>query len=334
VNYRGWKPLSRCLDALNCLREVAFTSQIVVVDNASGDGKLADFKKKYTHVNFIENTGNNGFSNGNNVGAQHASGEYLLFLNPDTSASSEPLNEMLQTAEQHPEYTIISCRQENDAGQDDKACGLFLKPITISGLTRALYRALNKKELDRIRCNGDRTLFPDWISGSLVLIKKDNFQKLGGWNEDYWIYYEDSDLCLKAWQSGGKVAYLCSVKLLHNHGGVTRRNYKAKAFYKTEVIISRHVYIRNHFQGFTRFWMQSYLVVVGREIPDSDSHARDVPGRLPREQSAAQTLPVAAASNNLHLPTEAGLRRTRRWPDARLDGPPGCRNRRLAESGR
>lgn len=261
VNYRGWKPLARCLDSLECLNEANFSSEIIVVDNASDDGQFTDFKLKYPDVHFVENSGNHGFANGNNVGADAAKGEFLLFLNPDTSASVEPLEEMLKTAAKHPDYSIISCKQVNDAGQDDKACGYFLSPTTISALSRALYRTFNKKELARTQCTNSGTIFPDWISGSLVLIKKEKFNQLGGWNEDYWIYYEDSDICKKAWEDGGKVAYLCNVTLLHSHGGVTRRNYKAKAFYKTEVMISRHVYIRNHFTGITRFLMHAYLVI-------------------------------------------------------------------------
>jgi GT2 family glycosyltransferase len=261
VNYKGWKPLARCLDSLKCLKDADFESEVIVVDNASKDGILEDFRSKYPEVTFIENSGNNGFANGNNVGANKAEGEYLLFLNPDTSATIEPLSELLKAADKHPEYGIVSCRQENESGKDDKACGLFLKPATISGISRAIYKALNKKELDRINCGNRQVLFPDWISGSLVLIKKEFFHSIGGWDEDYWIYYEDSDLCKKVWESGKKVAYLCNVTLMHSHGGVTRRNHKAKAFFKTEVMISRHVYVRNHFKGFKKHWMQTFMVL-------------------------------------------------------------------------
>ena len=98
VNYRGWGPLSRCLEALSCLDDASFSSEVIIVDNCSNDGKLKDFSTQHSSFRFIENTGNYGFSSGNNLGARNSNGDYILFLNPDTVANLPALTEMIKKA--------------------------------------------------------------------------------------------------------------------------------------------------------------------------------------------------------------------------------------------
>ena len=105
-----------------------------------------------------------------------------------------------------------------------------------------------------------QVLFPDWVSGSVVMMSRKNYDALEGWCEDFWMYYEDADLCKRAWESGGQVALVEDLKITHNHGGASRINFSVKALTKSEVVISRHVYISNHSRGIKRLLMQSYLV--------------------------------------------------------------------------
>ncbi len=83
VNYKSWSVLTDCLDSFDQYTP-KLDYEIIVVDNDSQDGEIGPFSKKYPQVNFIKNTGNNGFSHGCNLGANNAYGKYLLFLNPDT----------------------------------------------------------------------------------------------------------------------------------------------------------------------------------------------------------------------------------------------------------
>ena len=79
-------------------------------------------------------------------------------------------------------------------------------------------------------------------------MNKNWFDKIGGWNEDYWMYYEDVDLSKKTLDANGQIALIDNVNIIHNHGGSSRVDMKTKALTKTEVIISRHVYINNNFK--------------------------------------------------------------------------------------
>ena len=88
------------------------------------------------------------------------------------------------------------------------------------------------------------------------------FEKAQGWNEDYWMYFEDVDICKKVRDAKGEVVLLKDVNIIHNHGGASRINIKTSKITKSEVLISKHVYIRNHFKSLTRFLLMSLLVLM------------------------------------------------------------------------
>ena len=261
VNYRGWKRLRPCLESLQSLKDAPFPWEVIIVDNHSADNQLAAFVDDFPEFYFVENGGNFGFANGCNLGATKAAGEYLLFLNPDTRITEEAIRDLLREAEKHPEFTILSCSQLNDKGKDTRPYGLFLRPSTLTSFLRSLRLLIHKRPEPTTLRSGAQAIFPEWVSGSVVLINRKNFDRLGGWCEDFWMYYEDADLCKRVQETGGKIVLIKSIQIIHNHGGASRVNLDVKALTKSEVIISRHLYIHKHFRGITRLFMQSYLVI-------------------------------------------------------------------------
>jgi GT2 family glycosyltransferase len=260
VNYRGWKALDECLESIDSISSKTFSFEVIVVDNFSNDGQFPVFKQKYSKFTFIENTGNNGFSNGCNFGAAIATGNHFLFLNPDTKLTLEALETLLQTAVSHPEIGILSCLQINENNVFYKQNNLFPALGRFFGISRAIFRKLNKAKLEK-RFNTTTDLFyPDWVTGAVVFISRNWFDKIKGWNEDYWLYFEDVDLCKKVSDLGGKVAVTRKATIFHQHGGASRLNVKTKALTKTEVIISKHVYISNQFSTGIQVYLQSLLI--------------------------------------------------------------------------
>jgi GT2 family glycosyltransferase len=260
VNYRGWKRLRPCLESLMLMKQLSFSWEVIIIDNHSADSQLSVFVDDFPEFYFVENAGNYGFSNGCNLGASKATGEYLLFLNPDTMVTGEAVRDLLIEAEKHPEFTILSCSQVKSNGKDTRPYGLFLKPTTLTSFLRSLYLLTHKKlKPTRLR-SGAVAIFPEWVSGSIMLISRKNLDRLGGWSEDFWMYYEDADLCKRVEESGGKVVLIKSIRIIHNHGGASRVNLDIKALTKSEVIISRHLYIHKHSRGLARLLMQAYLV--------------------------------------------------------------------------
>lgn len=260
VNYRGWKALDDCLESIEAIISKTFAFEAIIVDNFSNDGQFPVFKQKYSKFTFIENSGNNGFSNGCNFGASIATGNHFLFLNPDTKLTLEALETLLETAIPNPEIGILSCVQINENAVFYKQNNLFPVLGRFFGISRSLFRKLNKAKLEN-RFNHNNDLFyPDWVTGAVIYMSREWFNKIKGWNEDYWLYFEDVDLCKKVFDSGGKVAVTRKATIFHQHGGASRLNVKTKALTKTEVIISKHTYISNQFPTGTQIYLHSLLI--------------------------------------------------------------------------
>ena len=261
VNYKSWKHLENCLKSINKVISNEFSLEVIVVDNCSHDHFFEVFKKKFIQYNFIENTGNNGFANACNLGAKNAKGTFFLFLNPDTIISKEPLLKMYTFLIENKNVGIVSCNQINTNGLYEKNVRFFPDLSTLFGL----FRALNKKKLNsKISLKND-VLYPDWVSGAVLLINRAWFDKISGWDEDFWMYYEDVNLSKKVSNLGGKVALLANTEIIHNHGGSSRINIKTASITKTEVLISKHVYIRHNYTGIKHFILQ-FLVVMNNLI--------------------------------------------------------------------
>jgi hypothetical protein len=261
VNYRGWKALGECLDSIKFVSSKSLAFETIIIDNFSNDGQFSVFKQKYPDFIFVENSGNNGFSNGCNKGASVAKGNHFLFLNPDTKITLQALITLLETTNSHPEIGILSCLQINENSELYNQNNLFPVIGRFFGISRAIYRKYNKIELyKRFKTNND-LFYPDWVSGAVVYISKKWFESVQGWNEDYWLYFEDVDLCKKVANVGGIVAVTRKATIYHQHGGASRINVTTKALTKTEVIISKHVYINSQFSFLTKVYLHCKLTI-------------------------------------------------------------------------
>ncbi len=252
VNYKSWKVLAECLDSFSQYTP-KLNHEIIVVDNDSQDGKLESFSQNYPHVTFIKNSGNNGFAHGCNLGADNARGEFLLFLNPDTVlTNSTAINSMFEFAKNNSNVGITSCRRINPKGKPEREMA-FANPWLIISWIRALYKLINKSEIQKKFPENEAVWHPDWVAGSVILIQTRFFNKVGKWGQDsFWMYYEDVDLCRKVKVLNKNIALLRNVEIKHAHGGSSRRNPKTTAITKSEVVTSSHVYIQLHTQGLNR----------------------------------------------------------------------------------
>lgn len=258
VNYNSWVVLSNCIESILNLN-TALSTEIIVVDNKSTNDLFLQYQQKFPTVKWISNSGNNGFANGCNLGAANANGDFLFFLNPDTKLKTGVLEHF--TAIYHKENIgILSCLQTNSKDSFHKYNLLFPNSLRIFGVLRSLERVFKKKQLSQHFKETNTRSYPDWISGSAIFISKHNFDLINKWNEDYWMYFEDVDLCKKAQKNNLPCVITKEVSLFHLHGGASRVNPKTKAITKSEVIKSRHVYIANHFSAVSQQWLHPLLI--------------------------------------------------------------------------
>lgn len=266
VNYRCWEKLADCLSST--LASTGDTQiETIVVDNQSDDGQLPIFSERFSAVKFVKNGGNWGFASGCNRGAAEAQGEHILFLNPDTLVQTDSLAALLESKRRHSEINLMSCRQVDAKGRNQRAFGYFETFWNSFGLIRVILQKLSPARYPSARAEHTQLLECECISGSVVLISRDDFQRLGGWDESFWMYSEDTDLCLRAYQQGMKVAYEPAVKITHLHGGASRQSKEVKALTKSEVIISKHRYIAKHATSRARGFAAHSNLVLRRVLP-------------------------------------------------------------------
>jgi len=260
VNYRSWGHLEAALFGL--ADDFPDDWEIIVVDNESVPADLEEFSAQFPWVSFIANPDNSGFGHGCNIGAAKASGERLLFMNPDVIASSKAI-QVLMRIQDTQGIGVIAPKQLSATGASQKVFddfpSLWNQSKTLKALLRILlpsvFRDPRKEYAELTQC--------DWVTGSVLMISRADFDTIGGWSEDYWMYVEDADLCRKAHDRGMSVAYTPDVEVVHAHGGSSRLNVEVKAMTKLEVIISKHVYTSIHTRGIER-WITHTMIFLLR----------------------------------------------------------------------
>ncbi len=265
VNYRCWDDLERCLESLAYLHATGQPeTEVIVVDNDSADGRLDRFASRFPDVQWIRNAGNFGFANGCNRGADAATGEQLLFLNPDCTDPDQVLGRFWQECGDQP--GIWTLRQVDQDGRPTRVFDAFPTAWNLLGPVRAVLRLLFPARYPDARRPDDGVREVDWVSGSALMISRRDFQHLGGWSDDFWMYSEDVDLCRRARRAALPVRYWPGLTITHRHGGSSRSSPEVTALTKTEVVISKHLYAHRNL-GFAAAGAFHGLLFVSRFLP-------------------------------------------------------------------
>ncbi len=249
VNYRSWKPLRKCLDSII---NQGVNSEIIVIDNENNINENKKIKNEYDSVKLLSNKENVGFSKACNQGAKISKNEWILFLNPDTIL---PKNCLIKLSKKivNNKNDIIGIKQVDENSIDNHAYGIFLNIFTFSGAIRFFYRLVTNQT--KKNNSKKREFRPDWISGSFLLISRFNFFRIGGWDENFWMYYEDMDLCKRASKIGIKTMFYNDIHCIHYHGLSSRIDFETKVTCKSQVIISSFLYINKHFSNLYKFFL-------------------------------------------------------------------------------
>lgn len=254
VNYRTWDTVARNLDTLlpSVPAGMAGLLEVVVVDNHSDDGRIGEFQSRYPQVRVLLSDGNYGYAHGCNIGARAAAGEWLLFMNPDVVADWENLHQYWEAARQQPDYQILTAPQYGDSGRLQRSFAPFTTLATYFPAVRAVLRRLFPARYPDPRKPPEQIagiVDVDWVTGSLVLMSRATFDQLGGWDEDFWLYFEDEDICRRAHDAGMKVGYFPGARFVHSHASSTRSSEEITALTKSETLLSKYLYLTKHEQG-------------------------------------------------------------------------------------
>lgn len=249
LNYRSWSMTAECIRSIE-KHSPTVDYEIIVVDNDSDDGLFEQYAQQFQAVRFLQNIGNYGYSSGCNFGAQYASGKYLVFLNPDTEMTDSPaIDTLVNYAKAHANTGIISCRKIKPGNKLEREV-TFINPWLTLGFMRSLYKVIFQRKIEQQLPKDSPIWHPQWLTGSIFFIPTAVYQQVGGLSEkDYWMYFEEMDLAHKINQIGKTITLIRDVKIKHQHGGSSRINPKTSAITKSEVMISRHVYIQKFYAG-------------------------------------------------------------------------------------
>lgn len=214
LNYNSGDFLLKCLKSLE-KNSNEINLNIWVVDNVSTDNSVNLAKKEFPKINYILSKENGGFSKGNNLALKKVKNEYILILNPDTEVFPGTLNYMVQFMKDNPDVGAATCRVELSNGELDMASHRgFPTPLASFFYyflkDDSLYH-LSKKNMEEIH-------EVDAISGSFFLIKKSILDKVGLFDESYFMYAEDLDLSFRIKKAGYKIMYVPEVKIIHYKG--------------------------------------------------------------------------------------------------------------------
>lgn len=219
VNYNTREFTLACLASLQSnLKEGEY--EIFVVDNASEDSPAADIAQVYPEAKVLALTENVGYARANNLAAAQASGRFLLFLNCDTEVPPGTVEYLLDFKRERADCGIVAPLLLNRDGTFQLSFGRDLSLVSefcMKFLAPLWYRSLYRLKKGRI----NRTV--DWVSGACFLIERSLFERLGGFDEDYFIYIEDADLCRRVRQQGFKICYSTAVNITHYLGSATSR---------------------------------------------------------------------------------------------------------------
>ncbi len=228
--------------------------EIIVVDNASGDHSipyLTDAFGNAEHVRIIAEPENRGYAAGNNKGIEKAKGEYILILNPDILVLPGAIEALLAAYEKHPNAAVIGPQLLNPDRSVQYSCYRFpntLVPVyrrTILGRLPFAQSTLDWYLMKDWDHSTERTV--EWILGACLCFRKSTLDRIGMFDERFFLYFEDVDWCRRAWDAENPVLYWPHARMIHYH----QRQSAGSAFWALLTNAVARAHVRS---GLKYFW--------------------------------------------------------------------------------
>jgi len=213
--------------ALNCIKSIKDADfgelkyEIIVVDNNSEDAIGEILAWQNPEVKFIQNEKNLGMGGGNNMGIRRATGKYIVVMNPDTLSFPDTFRRLFDYMELNKDAGVVGPLQYNPDKSIQDSCFRWYNLFT------PIYRRTPLGAFGFAQRDSDRFLMKDfdhqsirevdWLLGSFLFCRAEALKQIGYFDERFFLYFEDTDLCRRFWQKKWKVVYYPEAKIIHNH---------------------------------------------------------------------------------------------------------------------
>lgn len=228
VNYKQKGLLRQCLRGIFD-DPLPFRSEVIVVDNHSGDGSVEMIREEFSDaVKLIASPHNHGFAAGINLGMAQSVGAYLLILNADIVVFQHAIAEVMNYLKRRPQVGIAVPRLLNPDGTTQSCCYRFHSPLipiyrrTLLGRLPWAHRALQRFLMTDWDHNDSRAI--GWALGGCMVIPRTVIDRVGMFDERFFLYFEDVDMCRRVWTAGYEVHYVHTSSMVHYHHRMSAAN--------------------------------------------------------------------------------------------------------------
>lgn len=264
VNFKTPELIRTCIKSIN--ENLKGTdAELIIVDNASDDQSFKDLKeiKSKIPIKLIQNRENMGFAKANNQGIKIAKGDYILLLNSDTIVEENIFSEMISWMRNRSDVGIVSCALKNKDGSLQGTGGsfptlfkvfawmFFLEDIPfLDYLIGPFHPMHSSSPFYKGESQFVKEREKDWVTGAFFLLKKDVIEKVGYFDEDYFMYTEEVDFCFRAKKKGWRVWYLPKWSIIHLGGASSTSEF---------AIINEYKGVKTYYQKHMPAWQMPFL---------------------------------------------------------------------------
>ncbi|MFB6225399.1 MAG: glycosyltransferase family 2 protein [Candidatus Paceibacteria bacterium] len=252
VSYNTQDMVTQCLQSLEDHGDVSY--EVILVENHPR-GDVSRVQEAFSYITVVYNSENTGFGGGNNVGVSYAKGAYLLCLNPDTRVQSGQLSRLVHILQEDPQIGSIGCAlmQTTSTLQPHQ----YGQTLTVRNLLTQSF-AFPQEACSPSQIPEWHSV--EWHSGGAFICRKEVFEDVGGFDERFFLYFEDMDLCARLRMNGYACYWTSYVQIYHEEGGTQAQTLRMKRRYYA----SQRTYMRTY-RGILQAWllMPLHLIKLG-----------------------------------------------------------------------
>lgn len=270
VNWNTRELLSQCLTSISTNWR-SIISEIIVVDNASTDGSSNLVESQFPDIKLIKNRENVGFVKANNQGAEIALGRYLLLLNSDTRVLDNSIDKIISFLDEHPDVWVVTGNVRNKDGTFQRPFQRFPHPVgaffrntirRIYGFNTPFHRRYRMEHI-----NDKNMLEVDWVFGAYQFVRRDFITDGKVFDEDIFMYNEDTLLCYNVKKAGGKVMYLPFAPIIHYIGASAKqvRPFSVYHSFRGSTVFflkTRGKYVASFYESAVKLMWSVFLIIL------------------------------------------------------------------------